>query len=203
MGQVLKILFLVTISSIMIMPKYQDIHNDAEFERFLNQYRLSTVCFAPTKGTQEEKEDFKNLKNRMIAASKRDDFKLLRKDVGFATIDSSSKKMQDLPHDYKVSKFPTCLIFKDGKFVEFSIFNPQSTSDIVQFLNKNVGHQLNDLVADRKEDARLNREERIAGYYAYASSPWVNPPYPWIPYGCYPYSRWGVYPYGLGWNYDC
>lgn len=188
---------------IVVVAKYQAVHNDAEFDRLLNQYQFSIVCFAPSNGSDDQMQDFKNLKNRMMVAAKRDDFNLLRKDIGFLMVDSGSKKLQDLPHDYKISKFPTCIIFQDGKIIGSSIFNPQSTSDIIKFLDKNIGNQLDDLIADRKEDERLNREERIASYYQYASSPWINPPYPWIPYGTYPYSRWGVYPYGLGWNYDC
>lgn len=203
MKQILKKFMLAIALPTVIVAKFQDVHNDAEFDRLLNQYQFSVVCFASAKGADDQKDAFKDLKNRMIAAAKRDDFKLLRKDVGFLMVDSSSKKVQDLPHDYKISKFPICLIFQDGKMIESSIFNPKSTSDIIKFLDKNVGNQLDDLVADRKENARLDREERIASYYQYASSPWVNPPYGWMPYGTYPYTRWGVYPYGLGWNYDC
>ncbi|MBP6892430.1 thioredoxin family protein [Candidatus Babeliales bacterium] len=203
MKQMLKTLFLVLLLPTIIVPKFKDVHNDAEFQRLMNQYQFTIVCFASAKGTEDQKEDFKNLKNRMMAASKRDDFKLLRKDVGFLMIDSGSSKTADLSHDYKISKFPTCLVFKDGKVVDSTLFAPKSTSDIINFLDKNVGDQLDTLISDRKEDARLTREENIASYYQYASSPWINPPYPWMPYGYYPYSRWGVYPYGLGWNYDC
>ena len=203
MKQNLKIFILAMLVPTMVVAKYQAVHNDAEFERLLNHSQFSIVCFAPAKGSDDQKEDFKNLKNRLMAAAKRDDFKLLRKDVGFFIVDSASKKLQDLPHDYKISKFPTCLIFQDGKDVGSTLFAPDSTSDIIAFLDKNVGEQLNVLIADRKEDERLNREENIASYYQYATSPWINPPYPWVPYGCYPYSRWGVYPYGLGWDYNC
>lgn len=201
MKQILKNLLFIVMLPTMVVAKYQMVHNDAEFDRLLNQYQFSLVCFAPSSG--EEKEDFVNLKNRMIAASKRDDFKLLRKDIGFLMVDSSSKKLQDLSKEYKIFKFPSCIVFQDGKMIGSSTMHPQTTSDIIKFLDTNIGNQLDDLVADRKKDERLNREERIASYYQYATSPWVNPPYPWMPYGCYPYSRWGVYPYGLGWNYDC
>ena len=199
MKQILKIVSLIVLLPSVTFAKYHLVKNDNDFDRLINQYEYSVVCFAPAQGSKEVKEDFKDLQNRVKAASGRDDFKnLLKKDVGFLVVDSASKKAQDLPADYAIAKFPTCIVFKQGSSIAGSkLASPKSASELIKMLEKNFGAQLEKLTKERREDERLDRQERIASYYAYASSP-----YAWYPYAYYPYSRWGVYPYGTGWSFD-
>lgn len=208
MKQNLKNIFLVAVLPIMAHAKYHLVRNDADFDRLINQYEYSVVCFAPAHGVdelkldhdekQKIKDEFQALQNRVKAAAGRDEFKtFLKKDVGFLVVDSSSKKTQDLPNDFAISKFPTCLVFKDGALVNSKVVAPQSASDLIKLLQKSFGTQLDALIKERKEDDILDRQERIASYYSYGSSA-----YAWYPYAYWPYSRWGVYPYGLGWGFD-
>lgn len=198
MKQILKNILLMVMLPVMVCAKYHKVKNDAEFDRLINQYEYSVVCFAPAQGSQDNKEEFQVLQNRMQAASKYDDFKtLLKKDVGFLMVDSASKKAQDLPKDFSIAKFPTCLIFHEGAAAGSKMVAPQSASDLIKLLKQKFGKEIETLTKERREDDRLDRQERIANYYSYSSSP-----YAWYPYAYWPYSRWGVYPYGLGWGFD-
>lgn len=191
-------LFLIAALPSMMHAKYHVIKNDTDFDKLINQYEFSLVCFAPSQGSKEIKEDFKDLQNRVKAAANRDDFKtILRKDVGFLVVDNASKKAQDLPGDYAISKFPTCMLFAQGAATGSKLVAPKSASELMKLLEQKFGTELEKLTKQRREDERLNRQERIANYYAYASSP-----YAWYPYAYWPYSRWGVYPYGVGWGFD-
>jgi hypothetical protein len=88
--------FWIAVSSAMVFAKYHEVKSDVDFNKLINQYQYSVACFAPAQGANDEKEDFKDLQNRVKAASKYDDFKLLKKDVGFLMVDTASKKAQDL-----------------------------------------------------------------------------------------------------------
>jgi hypothetical protein len=89
------------------------------------------------------------------------------------------------------------LIFNEGAAAGLKVVAPTSASDLVKLLKQKFGKEIETLIHDLKEDDRLERQERIASYYSYSSSP-----YAWYPYAYWPYSRWGVYPYGLGWGFD-
>ena len=198
MKQISKTILVLAMLPTVTLAKYHLVKNDNDFDRLINQYNYSVVCFAPAQGSKQVKEDFKDLQNRVKAAAGRDDFKnLLRNDVGFLVVDSASKKAQDLPGDFAISKFPTCLVFNDGAAAGSKLVAPKSASELIKLLEQKFGKQLETLTKERREDERLDRQERIASYYAYSSSP-----YAWYPYAYYPYSRWGVYPYGIGWQFD-
>lgn len=188
----------------MVFAKYHRVGGQKDFEKLINKYQYSVVCFAPSdvvldgdrsnhEKRRELRSEFKSLEEKVRAAADRGNMKrYLTKDVGFMVVDVASKRAREVDVEYALDKFPTCLVFKQGELAKStSLFAPTSSRQIVALLEKNFGPELEKMTKDRREDERLAREERIASVYSYPMYGWGGPYY----YGGYygwrrPYYFW-------------
>lgn len=184
---------LVSLSA-LVQAGYHNVRSQKEFESLINKYRYTAVCFAPS---DEMKDEFRDLKSIMKAAANSDVYhRYLRKDIGFLVVDVGSKRAYEIPHEYALSKFPSCLVFQSGSLaLKQPLVDPKTSYDVLRMLEQQFGKKIVEMVKERKEDERVMRAERIASYYALGSTPY------WYPYAYWPYSRWGAYPYYGGWSY--
>lgn len=193
----------ISLLSLLLMAaplaaRYHSVGSGREFEKLIDQYPYAVVCFAPSGSMGQEKlesnekrqvkDTFRSLESRVKSASEDRDFKrYLSKDVGFLVVDVASRRAHEVDEEYALKEFPTCLLFEQGKALSMTqIVKPTSKSDIISFLDKKIGDELDRMIKDRKDDERAEREERIARSIAYASY--------------YPYGGWGWGGYG-GWGW--
>lgn len=188
-----KLLILGMFFSVLVQARYHKVTSSAHFDRLLDQYEYSIACFASRSANSEL---FENIQNRLIAASKRDEFNtILKSDVGFLMVDASLPKLKDTIKDLENPKFP-CVITYHQDFTKRIWFGaPRTATDIISMLQASFARDLKNLIKDRRSDEWVFREEML-GYYPYGGVP-----YAWYPYAFYPYSRWGTAPYGTGWGF--
>lgn len=202
------------VPSTLLMARYHEVSNGKKLHDLVDTYAYSVVCFAPSSQLNGESLDvtekkdrkkiFKSLQTVVKAASQQSEYqKYASKDVGFILVDVASRQNSQIKSEYQVSEHnPFCVVFEQGAAdMQSKIMRPATPRDIIQLLQQEGGQDLQDLIEDRKQDARLDRQERIASYYAYATAyPYATPygyygPYwgGWSPYWRSPYVGWGVY----------
>ena len=191
-------LWLVLIA-VQLDARYHMITSQKSFEDLVNRYPYAVVCFSPSKSDdksldrdakREVRDDFRALGGRLRSASKSDKFeRYLRGKVGFLLIDTAANRAKEIDDELDLDAFPTCLLFKQGKAMlgYTQIFNPISKYSILSLLEKHFEEDFETLIAEKKKEEQLDREERIARYDAYAR------------YG-YPYGYYG-WGYGPHWHY--
>lgn len=200
------------LSSSVVWSRYHVVKTNAALQDVVDKYAYSVVCFAPsgqldgesldTDDKKERKKIFKSLQNVVKAASQQGEYKTyVSKDVGFIVVDLVAKQAEQIQHQYHVQNDPLCIVFEQGADTKAKVMRPASVKDLTNLLEAEGGDDLKDLIDDRKEDARLARQERIASYYAYATAypyPYGYGPYygwgpAWSPYWRSPYVGWGFY----------
>lgn len=208
-----KLFFIVMSIALSTDARYHTINKDRMFDTLINQYEYAVVCFAPSRAEDkqadrdEKKEivqEFNSLKHRLKSASDSDSFKkYLQKEVGFLLIDTASGSVQELDDQFDLEKIPACLLFKQGKAIltgknhYAQLFEPKSKYSIVSFLKRYFGDDFDDIVDDKKEEEKLDRQERIASYQMYPYSygyPYAYG-YPYYGYGAWGYPYYRSYPY--------
>ncbi len=213
-----KLLLLIALSPIFVVARFHEIKSEKRFDRFVNDYTHAVVCFAPSgpeggvEADRDEKKeiraDFRDVRRGVKAASDHKEYKkYLKKDVGFLLVDSASGRAQEVDEEYALTKFPTCILFKNGQPISAmpryaQIFDPISKSSILDLLEKHFEEDFQALIKEKKEEQRLEREERLARYEATAR---YGGPYGYWGWGYgygYPYRGWG-YPYGWRRSYWC
>lgn len=179
--------------------RFDWISSDREFFDRINQYPYAIVGFAESKEdgkrSKEKSAQMKKMRKLMQAAAVTGSYKTwLKKEVGFLMLDASDKFAQDLIQKYDLQEFPVFVLFEQGQIVENqhgleAVHGNISKLDMLDFIDIHFGKMLDQIVEDKKEIDRLEREERIARYHYYDRY------YGWNPYaGWGPYSyRWGVY----------
>lgn len=212
-----KIFYTLLWSTSLMSARHHVVKGEKTFQKLINQYPYAVVCFAeskPDKGgevtredakqmREEFKEEFKDINISLKGASDKHLYdKYLDKEVGFILVDAASGKAEEIDDKLSLTKMPTCLLFKRGRpyttlHQYAQIFAPISQDGILSLLEKNVEDELGEIVDKKKDQERLEREERIERYKAYARTPYAWGP-GWGPgwgYGYGPY--WGV---GWGWR---
>jgi len=189
------IIMFLALMNVCLVAKYHAVSSQKEFGKLLDKYPYAVVCFAPSGAMRDhekldsrEKHDLKNefrsLQNTVKSASDSRNYRTyLQKDVGFLVVDVASKRAREVDEEYALKEFPTCLLFKDGQVnMMAQIMYPKSRYDIISLLEKKVGAELDKIIKDKKEDERLERQERIAQYnamsnyyYPYGGSYWGGP----------------------------
>ncbi len=187
--------------------KFHTVNRSEKLQNLIDEYAYSIVCMAPSKMSKDEQPSsqdrkrttrtFSSIKSLVRSASQLRDFKnYLDKDIGFIVVDTASKDAQDLVQEYKVGTVPICIPFDQGAQSGAMVYNPQSSKQLVDSLENMGGKDLQKILNQRREDVRLEKQERIAAYYAYANT---YPYWGWggyYGYGFYPYWQ---RPYRIGW----
>lgn len=200
---------LLVLGSVGLQARYNRVKDQQSLESVLDRYKYSIVCFAPAKPSpvanvaQDEKraikQDFEEFRSKLQKASNtKNYYRYLPHDVGFVLVNISSDAGQDMAKKYGLDRFPSCLVFDTTDLVSVQpLINPQSSYDIVQFLEKSLGGKIQKMIKEHKQDTKIDRQQHIKSHYAYA-----NTPYEWYAYPNWPYSRWGAYPYNLSWGIE-
>jgi hypothetical protein len=214
MGVMMKkfLVLVIAVIPMFLQGRYHVVKSASNLENLVEQYRYSLVCFAPSGQRMDEQLDsdektdrrhtFRSLQNLVKSASQSNGYKhYLSKDVGFLVVDVASKRAEDVAQEYHVKDQPLCVVFEQGAIDNAKkVMRPATVRDLIGLLEAEGGADLKELLEDRKQDARLDRQERIASYYAYATSPfgYGSSAYGWPGYGYWggPYARWGLY---AGW----
>ncbi len=194
-------IMLLVLMNVSLVAKYHAVSSQKEFAKLLDKYPYAVVCFAPSgvmhdhekldsNEKQDVKSEFRSLQNTVKSASDSRNYKTyLQKDVGFLVVDVASRRVREVDEEYALKEFPTCLLFKDGQVnMMAQIMYPKSRYDILSLLEKRVGVELDKIIKDKKENERLERQERIAQYNAMSN---------YYPYGGWGGSYWG----GPYWGY--
>lgn len=212
--KVLKIMFLLLCAMVtsFMHGKFDWISSDNEFLDRINAYKFALVGFVQSridgKYDKQLASEVKKLRKTMQAASQTTPYKdWLKKDVGFFMVDADKDFGKALADDYKVAKFPMFLLFEQGEILTESkdgnarLEGFVSKADMLTLIDDYFGKILDELVEQKKEIDRLEREERIARYNSYDRYYGWNPyggwgPYyeSWGPYMCYGYSCYRRYP---------
>jgi hypothetical protein len=186
-----RLMIILMITAVPLTARYHKVTRLQEFEKLVDGYEYSVACFASSskqKGEDISSDDlknrqkkFRNLQEMLQSAASKPDFKkFLSKDIGFIAVDVTSKYGQDFIKDFYIGTMPICYAFQEGaQDKEAKLVHPKSTKDLVDLLEDTAGNELNNLLAERKEEKNQDRQERIAQYYAYG----------------------GFYPYGWGYGW--
>ena len=208
------IMVLALASSACMQARYHMVSSQKEFERLLDRYEYAVVCFAPDRVSSDEqdkevvnksernniKQEFRSLKNSVEKASESKDFDTyLKQDVGFLVVNVANKKAQEVDKQYALTEFPVCMIFKNGQASSMTkMLRPKSRYDILSFVDKKVGAELDKIVKDRKEDDRRAQQDWIDSQYRSVLK--------YYPYGSWPAYTWsgpywgGPYSGGATWS---
>jgi|GEM_PF-1167222 len=211
MKRIMFCLALVVMSS-SVVARYHIVKSSAALEDLVEKYAYSVVCFAPsgqlqgedldTDEKKERKRIFKSLQNVVKAASNQGVYKTyVSQDIGFLVVDVAAKRASLVADEYHVKDDPLCVVFEQGApDTKTKVMRPAAPRDLIRLLEAEGGDDLKDLIDDRKQDAQMARQERIASYYAYgAAYPYgygpygYGGPYAWSPYWRSPYVGWGFY----------
>lgn len=204
MKQFLKIIYVIFLCTVSIAARFHLVQRADDFNRLLKKYDYSIACFSfsgqsdymkTSLNDQDLQMNFDTIKNRMIAASKKDIFAdSLVKNVGFLMVDLAKPGNKKLFKDFAMvfTEFPCMMFFDQDVLTHLLVQTPQSATQIIDFLNKEFGNNLQQLVRDQ-DRVRVT----MPNYYQYESSP-----YAWYPYAVWPYSRWGIRPYEIGYGLE-
>jgi len=197
------------VSGFCVQAKYHVVSSQKELERLLDRYEYAVVCFAPAspgqeydldkEGKKEIRHEFRALEQDVTKASQSKYFDTyLKQDVGFLMVNVTSKRAQGVEEKYNLDQFPVCKIFKQGKLRSTTqLASPASRYDILSFIDKQVGPELDKIVKDRKEDDKQRNQDWLDAQYASVAK--------YSPYGAWPTYSWGgpywggPYVYGPSW----
>lgn len=181
--------------------RFDWISSSSEFFDRVNKYPYALVGFVESrvdgKRDRDKSAQMKKLRKTMQAAAVTGNYKTwLKKEVGFFMLDASASFAQDLVAKYGLQEFPVFMLFEQGEPLSdgkglLLLHEEASKLDMLDFVDMHFGKTLDQIVEDKKEIDRLEREERIARYHYYDRY-----------YGWNPYRGWG--PYSYRWNgYVC
>jgi hypothetical protein len=198
-------IILIFSTSFFLQARYHKVTRMSDFEKLVDVYEYSVVCFAPAGQMSEEdidrdelkdrKKDFKFLENLLRSVSKNYDYKnFLDKDIGFIAVDVAGKYAGNVIAEYGLVQMPSCFIFDQGENTKQKVIRPSSPKDLTRLLERVGGTDFQKLLADRKAEYSQERQERIARYYAYGAYPYGYGYWGWgWGYGPYWYGRYGRY----------
>ncbi len=179
----MKKLSLFLMMTIPLTAKYHGrVTSQQEFERLIDTYEYSLVCFASSGKYQQENihvddlkdrnKDFKNIQKIVHAAASNREFKkYLAKDVGFIMVNDAAKRLEPISNDLNISTDqPTCYMFKQGVAdTNSKLENPTSSYQIVDFIDEIAGDPLQKILEERKKEERVPKYYPYGGFYLY---PW-------------------------------
>jgi len=147
----------------------------------------------------------KNMLNIVKSLSKSGYYK--DADVNFIKVNVGKAKLASLADDFKITQFPTFILFKDGDAViddngSTAVLTGSVTkSQLKSFIDTHLSDDIENIIEAKKEERKRRAEERAASaaYYGYYD-PW----YGGYGYG-YPYRGWGWgggigFGWGGGWR---
>lgn len=207
--------FLLVTSS-LVVADYHTASSEDSFEKLINKYPYTLVCFVPSRSEDKEssrdekrevRDDYKDFKKRMRAASKSGKYdEYLEDDVGFLLVDIASRRAQEVDDQYKLDQIPVCLLFKHGQPVmdggRYAQINSTfSKYSMLSILDQYFKNEFEEIIDNKKEEEKLKRQENIARYHAYANSPhWYGGYWGW---GHRPYWGWRSPHWGYGYRSWC
>lgn len=193
---------LILFLSVTLLGRYHRVTNERKYYDFINDYQYAVICFVDSKQEfidRSEKKDYSKslslFKKALKAASVSGNYKkFLKKEVGFLLVDVSKRSAQELDDPFYFSELPSCILLEDGepidengKMVQINGFSTKR--DVLDFLDKNIRDDLDEIVDEKKELLEQERAERIARLEAYRNYPLgIWSPY-YYSYRTHPYYR--------------
>ena len=202
-----KVLHLFLLSaSITLNAEFHIITNRQKYQKFIDTYEYTVVCFIDSKkqfvdpaNKRKHKDFVADFKKSLKSASLTGPYKnLLKREVGFLCIDISNRPVSDVSDEFDFSELPYCVLLERGDVVEDALLEGFSSrpkkQTFLKFLDMYAKDDLEELVEKKEEELEQQRAERIARYQAqshyYGWNSWGG----WGPY-YYDYGPYGIQPY--------
>lgn len=195
------VLIIVGMARNGVVAKEVNAASENRFYAALRKTELVVVLFY--KDNRDERkagESPEGLLNIFKSLSKFDTYRYAN--INFVKVNVEKAKVASVAQDFKITQFPTVLLFKDGDVVTDDNGNRAVLSDLItrstlkNFIDTNLSDDIDAIIEKKREENRIRAENRaVAAAAWYGSYGYGYPGWGWGGYG---YPGWG---FGGGWGW--
>lgn len=187
------VIVIVSMARNAVVAKEVNATSENKFYAALRKTELAVVLFyRDDRAERRAGKSSENLLNIFKSLSRFDTYKYAN--INFIKVNVEKAKIASVAQDFKITQFPTVLLFKDGDVVtddngnRASLSDPITRSSVKNFIDTNLSDDIDAIVEKKREENRIRAENR-----AVAAAAWYGS------YG-YGYPGWG-WGYGGGWGW--
>jgi hypothetical protein len=197
------LLLVLGVHTFFVHARFYTVSSDTDLQKHIGEYQYAVVCLTSSKDDAgvpvdiDQKKQNQKIKDAVRAASQSGQYRdFLREYVGFIFADIS-KHTDSMLAVVQAAHVPVCALFEQGVRTQTMKQSDQITAlSLLDFIKEYAQSGIDQLIQEKKEQALLDQQERIARYRAYHWLPGYGPywtyygPRGWQGYGPY-YPQYG------------